>query len=70
MKPKDFKKVIERFNNFLLYDIDTAPDLNVYPNSLLSWKSTREHDYLKFLVNKNMSITNMGISNMLEELKK
>ena len=65
---KYVKRILLRYNNFILHDIDTAPENCVFPKSLLDWKSTKELDYLKFLVNKKMSITNVGIDKMLGEL--
>ena len=58
-----------RLNNFLLINVDTAPENNAFPESTLSWQSTKEYEYLKFLVNKNMSITDMGVSKMLGKLE-
>ena len=58
-----------RLNNLKIHGLDTAPENNIFPNSTLTWQSTKEIDYLRFLINKNMSITDMGVTKMLGELQ-
>ena len=41
---------------------------NIYPNSLLSWNSTQDLNYVKFMTNKNMCITRAGVDRMLKEM--
>ena len=63
-----FKKVLTQYNYFLIFKQDHPVNDNAYPKSLLSWKSTRDLDYLKFMVSKSMIITNTGIQSMLTNI--
>ena len=70
MTNQELRKTLRRFNFFILFKKDEDPAMNMFPNSILEWDSTQDLNYLKFLTNKSMNITDKGVEKMINELKK
>ena len=70
MSNEELRKVIKRFNLYTLFNRDEDPSMNMFPDSILEWDSTQDLNYLKFLTNKSMNITDRGVEKMLMELQK
>ena len=70
MPSQELRKTLRRFNFFILFKKDEDPSMNMFPDSILEWDSTQDLNYLKFLTNKSMNITNKGVEKMLSELQK
>ena len=61
---------MRRYNLYILFKRDEDPSMNMFPDSILEWDSTQDLNYLKFLTNKSMNITDKGVEKMLNELQK
>ena len=68
MTNQEWRKTIRRYNLYVLFKKDEDPSMNMFPDSILEWDSTQDLNYLKFLTNKSMNITNKGVEKMLNEL--
>ena len=70
MTNQELRKTLRRYNFYILFKRDEDPSMNMFPDSILEWDSTQDLNYLKFLTNKSMNITDKGVEKMLNELQK
>ena len=61
---------MKRYNFYVLFQKDEDPNMNLFPDSLLEWDSTQDLNYVKFLTNKCMNITDIGVEKMVNDLQR